>query len=95
MLDSFRQDKLGRLDTTRARQNFNNYLRQEVGLNAAMQMRSGGDVIYTLRVDTVTATEDSPRMNVRGSIIIPSAYPFLAGDVEVPYNISSRNVRID
>jgi hypothetical protein len=95
MYDSFRQDKLGRLDTARARQNFNNYLRQEIGLNAAMQMREGSDILYTLQLNTITATEDPPRLNVRGVIIIPSAYPFLAGDAEVPFNISSRNVRID
>ena len=95
MHDSFRQDKLGRLDTARARQNFTNYLRQDLGLNTSMQMRADGRTVYTLRLDTVTATEDPPRLNVQGSIIIPSAYPFLSGDVEVPFNISSRNTRID
>lgn len=94
-IDSFRQDKLGRLDTARAQQNFINYLHHSKDLNPALQKFVDGTLVYTIQLDSITATENPPRLQAIGKIIIPSAYPFLVTNVEVPFSIASRNVRID
>ncbi len=95
MIDSFRQDKIGHLDTARAIQNFSNYLTRDIGLTQAREMVSDGTLVYSLRLDSVSATEDPPRLFAKGTVFIPSAYPFLIETVQVPFDIASRNGRID
>jgi uncharacterized membrane protein len=95
IIDSFRQDKLGRLDTSRATQNFSRYLTQDMGLSSAREMVSGGTLVYSLQFNSISTTIDPPRLFVRGTVSIPSAYPFLIQSVQVPFSVASRNRRLD
>lgn len=95
MKDSWRQDKIGKLDTARARQDLYEYLDVWLGLNGALEKYQDGTLVYTVRIDTLTATEDPPRLHVSGRIVIPNAYPLFATNMEIPFGIASRNRRND
>lgn len=95
MRDSWRQDKVGKLDTARATQNLYEYYEVWLGLNGAFEKYQDSTLIYSIRLDTLTATEDPPRLHAKGKIIIQSSYPLFATNVEIPFSISSKNARID
>ena len=95
MIDSWRQDKTGRLDTAEASQCLMEYFEVYLRLTPAMEKYSDGALIYYLSLDPVSVTEDPPRMRVSGKIFIPSAFPIFIENVEVPFSISSRNSRLD
>jgi len=95
MHDTWRQDKFIKLDTTQAETDFYTYLHEDLGLDHNLQKVKDGAVIYTLSIETFEATSDPPRLTVKGRALTPSAFPFLTDEVEIPFTISSRNVRLD
>lgn len=95
MRDSWRQDKLNKLDTIRAEEDLMDYLTVHLGLNAAYQKHNEGNLIYELALDTLTVTEDPPRLFMQGKITIINLFPFLSQNIEIPFSISSKNGRID
>lgn len=95
MKDSWRQDKIGRLDTMSATQDLYEYLDIWLGLNGALEKHQNSTLIYSIQLDSLTATEDPPRLQVRGKILIYSSYPLFITNVEVPFSIASRNKRLD
>ena len=95
MKDSWRQDKYGKLDTAKAKADFYDYLTNELALNAAYQKSKDGGIVYTLEFDSVTAIEDPPRLQVTGTAKVKPAFPFLTGDIVIPFDIKSKNARLD
>lgn len=95
MKDSWRQDKLGKLDTSKATQDLYEYLDIWLGLNGALEKYQDGTLIYSIQLDSLTATEDPPRLLTKGKMTIYSSYPLFVTNVEVPFNIASRNKRLD
>ncbi|GHU94343.1 hypothetical protein FACS1894208_05250 [Clostridia bacterium] len=94
MTDSYRQDKINILDTAKAERNLRDYFSVCLGLNNAMAKYKDDALVYQITC-TVSTTENPPRMQVSGTIIIPSLYPMLATNIEVPFMVSSRNGRVD
>ena len=95
MHDTWRQDKFIKLDTVQAEADFYAYLHEDLGLDHQLQMVKEGVVLYSLSIETFDVTTDPPRLRVKGRAITRSAFPFLAEEVEIPFEISSRNVRLD
>lgn len=95
MHDTWRQDKFIKLDTAQAEADFYAYLHDDLGLDSHLKMIRDGVVFYTLSLETLDSSYDPPRLMVKGRAITKSAFPFLTGDVEIPFQIASRNVRLD
>lgn len=95
MHDSWRQDKISRLDVIKATQNLIDYFDGWLELTPAMEKYSDGTLIYYITLDPITVTEDPPRLHVSGKIFIPSAFPIFIENIEIPFSIASRNSRLD
>ena len=95
MEDSWRQDKLNMLNVSKAHSDFHSYLQYDLGLNGAHQMIKDGQLIYTLEFDIIDAQIDPPMLLVSGEARVRSAFAFLADDILIPFNIRSKNFRVD
>jgi len=94
MQDSWRQDKLNRLDAAQARSVFYDYLYTELALNGANQ-KIEEKLIYTLELNNVEAQIEPPRLLVSGVARVRSAFVFLIDDINIPFDIKSKNFRLE
>lgn len=95
MYDTYRQDKLGRLDVARAKIIFYDYLKNDLMLNAELEKYKDDDKIYFLEINSLNATDNPAKLQVKGTAKIKSVFTFLQTEIEVPFSISSRNRRLD
>lgn len=95
MGDSYRQDKIVNLDVALAKSEFYKYLGTDVGLDSENKKRKNGDVIYKLNFSSVTGTNNPAVFTVKGIAEASSLFSFLVGKIEIPFQVSSTNYRLD
>jgi len=93
MLDSFMWDAQGRMDEGLAVTAFNDYIRNDLGLNAAYEMWRGGELIYTLVILDIRPDNAAAQIEVDAIAFADLCYfRFLGQKWEVPINVRSRNI---
>lgn len=95
MHDTWRQDAYAKVDTSLAEEKFIHYLNDELDLTSGLEKWQDGKKVYSLVIDDINSSYDPPRLTVKGKAILKSAFKFLTSDIEIPFDISSRNGRID
>jgi hypothetical protein len=95
MHDTWRQDAYAKVDTVLAEEKFISYLYNELDLSSGLEKWQGGSKVYSLVIENMSASYDPPRLTVRGKAVVKSAFKFLTKDIEIPFDISSRNMRLD
>lgn len=93
MLDSFMWDREGRMDETVAVNSFNDYLRNDLGLNARLEMVRGGEVIYELKIIDMRPDGDNARLEVDAIAFADMQFfRFLGQRWQIPIKVVSRNI---
>lgn len=95
MLDEYRRDGIAKMDSTIAEEELYNYLNQSMKLDSELNKYSDDKLVYKLEIQSVTATESPPQLTIKGQIKTRSIFSFLAGEIRLPFTISSSNNRID
>lgn len=96
MKDSYRQDYEGRLDADKTEETFYHYLYSYLGLNSQLEKLVNGELKYKLEISAITKTEAPPKFLIKGKLTAKSDLAFLLGkDIEIPFEIASKNVRTD
>lgn len=95
MGDSYRQDKIVNLDVALAKSEFNKYLGSDVGLDSENKKRKNGTVVYKLNFSSVSGTSNPAVFTVKGTAEANSLFSFLVGKVEIPFQVSSTNYRLN
>jgi len=94
MLDEYRRDGHSRMDSTLAEETLYEYLHESMGLDSDLNKYADGQWIYKLEIESLDATDDPPRLTLKGSLKTRSIFSFLTGEVRLPFTISSVNTRI-
>jgi hypothetical protein len=95
MGDSFRQDKIVNLDVALAKSEFYKYIGSAVGLDSENKKYKNGKVIYKLNFSSVSGTSNPAVFTVKGTAEASSLFSFLVEKVEIPFQVSSTNYRLD
>lgn len=95
MRDEYRKDGDGRLDTERAKAAIYTYMHDSMGLDGGMNRYSGNQWAYRLEIKELSATESPPRLTLDGVLETRSIFSFLAGEVCLPFRLSSTNTRTE
>lgn len=95
MGDSYRQDKIVNLNVGLARTQFYKFLGEDMGLDSYNRKYKNGELVYTLYFSSVNGTSNPAVFTVKGTAKARSLYTFLIGDIEIPFDISSTNFRVD
>lgn len=95
MLDEYRRDGVAKMDCTIAEEELYNYLNQSMKLNQELSKYSDEKLVYNLEIQSITATESPPQLTIKVQIKTRSIFSFLAGEIRLPFTISSSNNRID
>ncbi len=95
MHDTWRQDAYNKLDTDLAQTKFRAYLYNELNLTSGLEKWKDGAKVYTLIFEDINASYDPPKITVKGKAVVKSAFKFLTDEIEIPFEVSSRNGRVD
>lgn len=95
MGDSYRQDKIVNLDVGKAKREFYTYLQDDVGLDSRHRKYKDGKLTYRLYFSSVDGTSNPAVLTVKGEAEASSLFLFLAGNITIPFEISSTNYRVD
>ncbi len=95
MLDEYRKDGYARMDSVLAEEQLHDYLHESMQLDRDLNKYSGEQWVYTLEIQSLTATDDPPRLILKGQLKTRSVFSFLTGEVRLPFTLSSSNNRID
>lgn len=95
MLDEYRRDGYARMDTALAEDTLYTYLHESMELDAGLNKYAGEQWAYQLEIESINATENPPRLTLDGALKTRSIFSFLAGEVRLPFHISSVNNRIE
>ncbi len=95
MGDSYRQDKIVNLNVGLAKNKFYKFLGEDMGLDGYNRKYKDGELVYRLYFSSVNGTSNPAVFTVKGTAKARSLYSFLIGDIEIPFNISSTNFRMD
>lgn len=94
MLDEYRRDGYARMNTTLAEDTLYTYLHESMKLDTELNKYAGEQLAYQLEIESINATENPPRLTLQGALKTRSIFSFLAGEVRLPFNISSVNNKI-
>ena len=94
MLDEYRRDGYARMDTAIAEDTLYTYLHESMKLDTDLNKYAGEQLAYQLEIESINATENPPRLTLKGALKTRSIFRFLAGEVRLPFNISSINKKI-
>ncbi|WP_242947467.1 hypothetical protein [Desulfosporosinus lacus] len=94
MLDEYRRDGVARMDTAVAEEKLYEYLHESMALDSELNKYAGEEWDYQLEIENLRATESPPRLTLDGALKTRSVFSFLAGEVRLPFSISSVNTRI-
>ncbi len=94
MLDEYRRDGCSRMDSALAEETLYEYLHESMGLDSDLNKYADGQWVYKLGIESMDATDDPPRLTLKGSLKTRSIFSFLTGEVRLPFTISSVNNRI-
>lgn len=95
MLDEYRKDGYARMDSALAEEQLYDYFHDSMQLDRDLNKSSGEQWVYTLEIQSLTATDDPPRLILKGQLKTRSVFSFLTGEVLLPFTLSSSNNRID
>ena len=95
MLDEYRRDGYSRMDSALAEETLYEYLHESMGLNSELDKYADGQWVYKLEIESLDATDDPPRLTLKGTLKTRSIFSFLTGEVQLPFTISSVNNRIE
>lgn len=95
MLDEYRKDGYARMDSALAEEQLYGYLHESMQLDQELNKYSGEQWVYTLEIQSLIATDDPPRLILKGQLKTRSVFSFLTGEVRLPFTLSSSNNRID
>lgn len=95
MLDEYRRDGYSQMDSALAEETLYEYLHESMGLNPEMDKYANGQWVYELEIESLEATDDPPRLTLKGTLKTRSIFGFLTGEVRLPLTISSVNNRIE
>lgn len=95
MLDEYRKDGYARMDSDLAEEKLYEYFHESMKLDRELNKYSGEQWVYTLEIQSLTATDDPPRLIIKGQLKTRSVFSFLTGEVRLPFTLSSSNYRID
>ncbi|HWQ77869.1 MAG TPA: hypothetical protein VN381_03590 [Anaerovoracaceae bacterium] len=92
--DSYRRDKENQLDPDLAEDAFYDYLHDYMDLDYNLARYSEeNELMYRVRVDSLDINADTARAAATGVVYAPGF--FHIGTFELPFNVTSRNQRID
>ncbi len=94
MLDEYRRDGYSRMDSALAEETLYEYLHESMGLNSELDKYADGQWVYKLEIESIDATDNPPRLTLKGALKTRSIFSFLTGEVRLPFTISSVNNRI-
>jgi len=93
MLDSFMWDKQGRMDEVLAVNTFNDYMRNDLGLNAAFEMRKEGETVYNLIILDIRPDRNAAQLTVEAIAFADMRFfGFVGQQWEIPISVRSRNI---
>ncbi len=96
MLDEYRRDRYARMDGTLAQEKLYEYLYESMKLDRDLNKYSDeGQWVYTLEIESLTATDDPPLLVLKGYLRTCSIFSFLTGEIRLPFTLTSGNIRID
>lgn len=96
MLDEYRRDRYARMDSALAQEKLYEYLYKSMKLDRDLNKYSDeGQWVYTLEIESLTATDDPPQLCLKGYLKTRSIFSFLTGEVRLPFTLTSGNTRID
>lgn len=95
MGDSYRQDKIINLNITEAKKQFYKYIKEDTGLDNEYRKYTDEKMKYRLYFTKVEGTSNPAVFTVVGYAEADSLFAFLAGEIKIPFNISSTNYRTD
>lgn len=100
MLDTFRKDRISRIDSDKARLEFLGYLKSEMKVSGSYPnySYSSANLQYKLNIHQLTITEQPPKITCEATIIMSPIFlsEWLQG-IQVEFNVKSitHNVRIE
>lgn len=94
MLDEYRRDGYSRMDSALAEETLYEYLHESMGLDSDLNKYADGQWVYQLEIESIDATDNPPRLTLKGALKTRSIFSFLTGEVRLPFTISSVNNRI-
>ena len=94
MLDEYRRDGYGRMDSALAEETLYAYFQESMGLDSELNKYSDGQWVYELEIQSIDASDTPPRLTLKGELKTRSIFNFLTGEVRLPFTISSSNNRI-
>lgn len=74
---------------------FYKFLGDDMGLDSYNRKYRDGKFIYRLNFTSVNGTSNPAVFTVKGYATARSLFSFLIGEIEIPFNISSTNFRMD
>jgi len=95
MLDEYRRDGYSRMDSALAEETLYEYLHESMGLDSDLNKYADGQWVYQLEIESIDATDNPPRLTLKGALKTRSIFSFLTGEVRLPFTISSVNNRIE
>lgn len=95
MLDEYRRDGCSRMDSVLAEDTLYEYLHESMGLDSGLNKYAGNQWVYQLEIESLDTTDEPPRMTLKGTLKTRSIFSFLAGEIRLPFTISSVNNRIE
>jgi len=95
MGDSYRQDKINKLNVAVAESEFYTYLQDDVGLDSSHRKYKDGKLVYRLHFTDVSGIISPAEFTVKGYAQAKSIFSFLTNDIKIPFKISSTNYRVD
>ena len=94
MLDEYRRDGYGRMDSALAEETLYAYFQESMGLDSELNKYIDGRWVYELEIQSIDASDTPPRLTLKGELKTRSIFNFLTGEVRLPFTISSSNNRI-
>jgi predicted nucleotide-binding protein (sugar kinase/HSP70/actin superfamily) len=97
ILDNYRADEISAMDTNIARAEFQDYLTNQMQLDASNRFTDAdGDMIYQLNITSITTQSSPPKIEVVGEMIIPLWHGELQGQtVSIAFDVIGQNIRLD
>ena len=95
MLDEYRRDGYGRMDSALAEETLYAYFQENMGLDSELNKYIDGQWVYQLEVQSIDASDAPPQLTLKGSLKTRSIFSILTGEVRLPFAISSVNNRIE
>jgi len=95
MMDEYRRDGYARMDAELAEKSLYAYFHDSMKLDTEMNKHAGEQWVYQLEIDSLDASENPPRLTLKGTLKTHSIFSFLSGNIHLPFTISSVNNRIE